>query len=154
MAKTRMFAIIAERNPAIYDLIPRGPQLVARITRAGGAAMLNPQPLPPKEQYLSASVELAQDVARAAAVAELYGASPSDMLGRIVDEWCGTPWPRPFPWPGPVDPEPEPHPDWDIAAGRLVGAMTLADIAERTPAGELRDALQRGAEQLAEVSAR
>jgi len=31
--------------------------------------------------------------------------------------------------------------------------MTLAGIAERTPQGELRDALQRGAEQMAEVSA-
>jgi len=155
MAKySPLFSIFARINPEIYDIIPRGPQRLEQIALRGSEAMLNPQPLPPKEAYLVASIDLAHDIARAAAIAEAAGGSSSDMLARIIDDWCGTYWPRPFPLPGPpVGPEPEPHPDWDISAGRLLGAMTLAGIAERTPQGELRDALRRGAEQMAEVSA-
>jgi len=81
MAKySPLFSIFARIDPKIYDIIPRGPQRLEQIALRGGEAMLNPQPLPPKEAYLVASVELAHDVARAAAIAEAAGGSSSDML--------------------------------------------------------------------------
>src|SRR5215207_7791031 len=116
---------IGRTIPEIFDIIPHGPLSAGHAGRAG-IAMLNPQPLPPAQRYLVASIDLAQTVAQAAILAEVSGGAGADVVARIVDEWCGTPWPRPFPWPGPIDPEPEPHPDWDIAAGRVAGAVTLS----------------------------
>ncbi|MEA2138835.1 MAG: hypothetical protein QOG56_1985 [Solirubrobacteraceae bacterium] len=157
MARSRqLLSLIGSINPAAWDaIIPQYRTFVEHVHRAGGEVMLNPQPLPPKEQYLISSIELARDVANAAAVVQLSGGSPGDMLARIFDEWCGTPWPRPFPWPPghpPVGPEPEPHPEWDIAAGRLAGALAVAGIAARTPQGDLQDALAKGAEMLLDAS--
>jgi hypothetical protein len=142
----RLLAVLGKINPAVWDaIIPHGPAVAHR-------AALNPQPLPPGEAFLHASAAVAQDIAYAAISAEAAG---SDAAGRIVsdaiDDWCGNrprPIPWPHPWPFPWPPEPEPHPDWDVAASRVVGALSLASMASRLEDGPARDALAKGAEQL------
>jgi hypothetical protein len=105
---SRLLAIIGRRLPAIYDVIPRGPQ--GRLSEVA----LNPQPLPPHE--LGAAV--AGEFVQAAWIAERFGQD----MGRVLDDlddWCPTrprwpklpPWWRPW-WP-PI-PDPEPHPEWFI----------------------------------------
>ncbi len=75
--------------------------------------LLNPQPLPPKGHWRSASVAQLT-IARALALHEAAEVLASDggerAMGRIqrnvggLDDWCGTrPHPRPYPWPwGPL----------------------------------------------------
>ena len=134
----RLLAVLGRINPAVWDAVfPHGP-----VGPAGRVA-LNPQPLPPKEAMLRASADVAHDIASAAVFAEAAGGEPGRLVSQVIDDWCGTK-PRPFPWP----PEPEPHPDWDIGASRVVGALTLAQVASRMEEGPARDALAKGAEQL------
>jgi hypothetical protein len=153
----RLLAVLGRINPAVWDaIIPHGP-LVARGSAVrsfsrGAEVALNPQPLPPEELFLRASAAVAHDIAFAAVSAQAAG---SDAAGRIVgeaiDDWCGTrprPFPWPHPWPFPWPPEPEPRPDWDVAASRVVGALSLASVASRLQDGPARDALAKGAEQL------
>ena len=153
----RLLAVLGKINPAVWDvIIPHGP-----VGPHGGfrhfskvAAELNPQPLPPKHELLVASAAVAHDIAFAAVSADAAGNdAASRIVARAVDDWCGTrppripiPWPRPWPFPWP--PEPDPHPEWDIAASRVVGALSLASVASRLEDGDLRDALGKGAEQL------
>jgi hypothetical protein len=142
----RLLAVLGRINPAVWDaIIPHGP--VGPAARVA----LNPQPLPPKEAMLRASAEVAHDIASAAVFAAAAGGEPGRLVSEVIDDWCGTrprpfPWPHPFPFPWP--PEPEPHPDWDIGASRVVGALTLAQVASRMEDGPARDALAKGAEQL------
>ncbi|CDX54870.1 conserved hypothetical protein [Mesorhizobium plurifarium] len=100
----KLLAIIGKRFPAIYDVIPRGPQ--------GGLARvaLNPQPLPPHE--LGAAV--AEEFVRCAWVAERGGLDMKALLSDL-DDWCPTrpKIPKLPPWWGPF-PEPEPHPEWFV----------------------------------------
>ena len=137
----RLLAVLGRINPAVWDaIIPHGPVGPQRVA-------LNPQPLPPKEAMLRAAAEVAHDIAFAAAA----GGEPGRLVSDVIDDWCGTkprpfPWPHPFPFPWP--PEPEPHPDWDIGASRVVGALTLAQVASRMEDGPARDALAKGAEQV------
>ena len=95
----KLLAIIGKRFPAIYDVIPRGPQ--------GGLARvaLNPQPLPPHE--LGAAV--AEEFVRCAWVAERGGLDMKALLSDL-DDWCPTrpKIPKLPPWWGPF-PEPEPR---------------------------------------------
>lgn len=49
---------------------------------------------------------------------------------------------------------PEPHPDWDVALARVVGGLVLAETAGRMLAGDLREAMSKGAEKLLEVGLR
>jgi hypothetical protein len=119
--------------------------------------MLNPQPLPPKEAFLVASAAAARDMAQAVISAEAAGSSTRELLARSIEDWCGTPhpWPWPWPWPGPwppVGPDPEPHPEWDFAASRLVGALTLGGMAARMREGESRAALEEAADQLLDAA--
>ena len=145
----RLLAVLGRINPAVWDaIIPHGPVGPQRVA-------LNPQPLPPHETFLFASAAVAHDIGFAAVSAEAAG---SDAAARIVseavDDWCGTrprPFPWPHPWPYPWPPEPEPRPDWDIAASRVVGALSLASVASRLQDGPARDALAKGAEQLLDV---
>jgi hypothetical protein len=145
----RLLAVLGKVNPAVWDaIIPHGPVV------AHSALELNPQPLPPKQELLLASAAVAHDIAFAAVSAEAAGAdSAARIVSRAIDDWCGTrpphiPIPWPGPWPFPWPPEPEPHPDWDIGASRVVGALALASVASRLEAGDARDALDKGAEQL------
>jgi len=94
----RLLALIGRRHPAIYDVIPRGGQLVS----------LNPQPIPPGVLGELAAAELL----RIGWLAERFGLD----LGAISDElddWCPTypKLPKLPPWWPPI-PDPEPHPDW------------------------------------------
>ncbi|RWK11846.1 MAG: hypothetical protein EOR43_05830 [Mesorhizobium sp.] len=101
----KLLAIIGKRIPAIYDVIPHGPQ--------GGLARvaLNPQPLPPHE--LGAAV--ADEFVRSAWVAERGGLDMKAVLSDL-DDWCPTrpKIPKLPPWWGPLPPEPEPHPEWFV----------------------------------------
>jgi hypothetical protein len=143
-------------NPAIFDAIfPHGPAHIA--ISAATAAELNPQPIPPGKRLQLASVEVAKEIARAASAAEASGnPEAAAIVSRAVEEWCGTPpWPKP--WPGPWPPELEEEGEGEeimpnADTSQLVGALTLASIASRMAEGELRDALNKGAEQLAETA--
>ncbi|TGQ56117.1 hypothetical protein EN836_04945 [Mesorhizobium sp. M1C.F.Ca.ET.193.01.1.1] len=101
----KLLAIIGKRIPAIYDVIPHGPQ--------GGLARvaLNPQPLPPHE--LGAAV--ADEFVRSAWVAERGGLDMKAVFSDL-DDWCPTrpKIPKLPPWWGPFPPEPEPHPEWFV----------------------------------------
>jgi hypothetical protein len=100
----KLLAIIGKRIPAIYDVIPHGPQWrLAQIA-------LNPQPLPPHE--LGAAI--ANEFVRYAWGAERGGLDMKALLSDL-DDWCPTrpKLPKLPPWWPPI-PEPEPHPDWFV----------------------------------------
>lgn len=143
---------ISRINPAVWDAIfPHGPLYRDRY----GAVALNPQPLPPKEIGERLQLEaglMARALVGLAVEADVRGDDPVRMVRELIDDWCGTPWPRkwPFPWPGPTfGPQLEP---WQINAGRVVGATVFASYASRLGEGPLRDALADGAERLAQVA--
>jgi hypothetical protein len=100
----KLLAIIGKRIPAIYDVIPRGPQ--GRLAQIA----LNPQPLPPHE--LGAAI--ADEFVRSAWSAE-RGGLDSKALMSDLDDWCPTrpKIPKLPPWWPPI-PEPEPHPEWFV----------------------------------------
>jgi hypothetical protein len=52
----RLLAIIGQRLPAIFDVIPRGP------LKSLSAVALNPQPLPPQELGAAMASEFVQNV--------------------------------------------------------------------------------------------
>ena len=100
----KLLAIIGKRIPAIYDVIPHGPQWrLAQIA-------LNPQPLPPHE--LGAAI--ADEFVRYAWGAERGGLDMKALLSDL-DDWCPTrpKIPKLPPWWPPI-PEPEPHPEWFV----------------------------------------
>ncbi|MEP6567836.1 MAG: hypothetical protein ABJB10_22090 [Mesorhizobium sp.] len=100
----KLLAIIGKRIPAIYDVIPHGPQWrLAQIA-------LNPQPLPPHE--LGAAI--ADEFVRYAWGAERSGLDMKGVLSDL-DDWCPTrpKLPKLPPWWPPI-PEPEPHPEWFV----------------------------------------
>jgi hypothetical protein len=131
----RLLAIIGRRFPAIYDVIPRGPQ--GRLAEVA----LNPQPLPPHE--LGAA--LAAEFIRTAWLADRFGLD----LGRVsddLDDWCPT---RPKkrlklpPWWPPI-PDPDPHPNWFIDFHLGFVARLAAASLEDTRIGEsINKAIER-----------
>src|SRR5512144_1539442 len=93
---------------------------------------------------------MAHAVASLAVEADVRG-EQSRFVSELIDDWCGTPWPKkwPWPWPGPHGaPDPEP---W-IETGRAIGAIVFASVGARLGEGELATALLEGAERLAEAS--
>ncbi|MFK0688037.1 hypothetical protein ACFX5Q_07510 [Mesorhizobium sp. IMUNJ 23033] len=100
----KLLAIIGKRIPAIFDVIPRGPQ--GRLVQIA----LNPQPLPPHE--LGAAI--ADEFVRCAWFAERGGLGMQALLSDL-DDWCPTrpKIPKLPPWWGPF-PDPEPRPDWFV----------------------------------------
>ena len=100
----KLLAIIGKRIPAIYDVIPHGPQW--RLAQVA----LNPQPLPPHE--LGAAI--ADEFVRYAWGAERGGLDMKALLSDL-DDWCPTrpKLPKLPPWWPPI-PEPEPHPEWFV----------------------------------------
>jgi hypothetical protein len=151
----KLLMVIGRINPRAWDaLIPHGPAIrqASRFERVA----LNPQPLPPREAFLVAAAQLANEVVRAA-VALGGREGNAGLVSELVDDWCGTPWPRrwPWPWPGPRPDDdgrgPQPDP-WDIATARAIGAIVFASTASRLGPGELRDVFERSAEQLAEAA--
>lgn len=129
----RLLAIIGKRLPAIFDIIPHGPQ--SRFLRGRSSEVeLNPQPLPPHE--LGAAI--AAEFTHAAWLADRFGLD----LGRVfddLDDWCPT---RPKklklpPWWPPI-PEPEPHPEWltDFHLGFAAHLAAVSAAFEGTRLGE------------------
>lgn len=151
----RLLGIFGKVNPAIWDAVfPHGPVLSPSSSLTlGSEVALNPQPLPPLEELHLASASVANEVARTAIAAEVAGTkSGAEIVAKAVDDWCGTPrgglpipWPEPWPLPWPP-PGPEPEPD--VKSSQIIGALTLASVASRMSGGEVRDALEKGAEQL------
>jgi hypothetical protein len=162
MAKaTQLLSVLARINPAIFDYIfPHGPvQSHAFASRIAQVA-LNPQPLPPEpppEKLQRVSALVAHNIAFAAIAAEAAGQDGGvRMITSAIDDWCGNGRPPiPIPWPGPwpfafaVDELPK---DLDVAASRLVGALSLAAVAQRMGAGKVREALAAGADKLMDAS--
>jgi hypothetical protein len=143
-------------DPSILDaIIPHSPAHIA--ISSAEASELNPQPLPPGKELQLASVEVAREIARAASAAEASGnPEAATIVARAVEEWCGNspkrfpiPWPHPWPFPWPPDPEEEFRPN--AGTSQVIGALTLASIASRMADGGVRNALDKGAEQLLEV---
>jgi hypothetical protein len=141
----RLLAILGRRFPAIYDVIPRGPQSLLRQGRLAEVA-LNPQPLPPHE--LGAAI--AAEFAHAIWLADRLGLD----AGRVfedLDDWCPT-RPRPKiklpPWWPPI-PDPEPHPEWllDLHLGFAARLAAVVGDFEGTRLGEsLNKAIDRSVE--------
>lgn len=135
----RLLAIIGKRLPAIYDIIPHGPQ------RRFAEVALNPQPLPPHE--LGASI--ASEIIHTAWLTDRFG-QDLGLAFDDLDDWCPTVPKRPKlpPWWPPI-PEPDPPPDWFIDfhlgfAARLAAAS--ADF-EDTRLGEFfNKAIERSLE--------
>jgi len=148
-----ILTILSTFPPEAFDAII--PHRHRRFARAGltdrvDLVSLNPQPLPPVERFLVASAELAHDIGRLAVETDLTNGGGSDLVRELVDDWCGTGWPRrwPFPWPGPG-----PRPDEvGLAGGRLAGAIVLASLGERMPGTDLGAAFSEASQKLAEVA--
>lgn len=152
----RLLAIIGRRLPAIYDVIPRGPQ--------GGIAsdrwvevMLNPQPLPPQPpDQLGAAV--AAEFIHTAWLASRLGIDQGKVF-EDLDDWCPTKpkWPKLPPWWWWHQPIPEPpHPDWFIDfhlgfAARL--AATASEIEDKSLAESLDRAADRSIKAIGSMKA-
>ncbi|MBW8848795.1 MAG: hypothetical protein JF607_28025 [Burkholderiales bacterium] len=136
----RLLALIGRRLPAIFDVIPRGPQGLAAIQDRVSAVALNPQPLPPAPEHLGAA--MAQEFAHTAWLADRLGLSWKSMA-QDLDDWCPTA-PRKLKLPAwwPPVPDPEPHPEW-LAELHLGFASKLAAISAAHPGGGFAASLDR-----------
>lgn len=148
-----MFAIRRIPPQAWDAIIPHGPPIGGGFGRGRGIVELNGQPTPPRPDPMVAAAEMARDLARVASSIESTGGGGADAIIRMVDDWCGTPWPHHWPWPVPFGGEgdPEPRPNWDVSMARVVGGLVLAETASRMLDGDLREAMATGAEKLLEV---
>jgi hypothetical protein len=141
----RLLAILGRRFPALYDLIPRGPQGLLLQGRLSEVA-LNPQPLPPHE--LGAAI--AAEFVHTTWLADRLGLDPG-LAFQDLDDWCPTgqrPKIKLPPWWPPI-PEPEPHPEWliDLHLGFASRLAAVAGDFEGTRLGEsLNKAIERSVE--------
>ena len=162
MAKaTQLLSVLARINPAIYDYIyPHGPVQTRGFASRIDEVALNPQPLPPEpppERLQRVSALVAHNIASAAIAMEASGQDAgARMVSSAIDDWCGNGRPPiPIPWPGPwpfAFDLVTPPKDLDIAASRLVGALTFAAVASRMGSGKVREALSAGADKLLDAS--
>ena len=152
MKTAALLAALGRIPPEAWDaVVGQGPLLRSRFDEVA----LNPQPLPPRDPFLTGAALIAHEVVGLAVRSDLRGEFSADLVHQIVDDWCGTPWPRklPWPWPGPR-PDEGPFPDpWRIDVGRAIGALVFASVGSRLADGDVRTALLEGAERLAEVAA-
>jgi hypothetical protein len=139
-SEQRLLALIGRRLPAIFDVIPRGPQGLFLQDRVSAVA-LNPQPLPPGPPELVGAA-LAQEFAHMAFVADRLGLNWKT-LSQDLDDWCPT-QPRKIKWPihWPPVPEPDPHPNW-FAELHLGFAAKLSAISADYPGTPLAATLDR-----------
>ncbi len=154
----RLLAFIAHRFPAAWDVIPRGPLLVAFGHTASAAdrvalnpqpippgveAGLNPQPLPPRELGVRVATELLQLTWLAARLGQEV--SP---IADWEDDPCPT-WPKRPKLPPHVGPvPPDPGPEW-LRDYHLGLASTLAGADGRIGESSLvTEALERSVEAL------
>ncbi len=119
-------------------------------------ASLNPQPLPPHppDKFVLAAVRMSYRLVTLAVEDAARNQGTVEWVSEMIDDWCPTPWPRKWPRPGPgFGPEDNPQPEpWSVAMAKASGAVVLASMAVRLGEGELRDALVKGAEKLAEAA--
>lgn len=151
-SEQRLLALIGKRLPAIFDVIPRGPQGLAALQDRVSAVALNPQPLPP--EFVGAA--LAQEFAHMAFVSDRLGLNWKTM-SQDLDDWCPT-QPRrikfPIHWP-PV-PEPDPHPNWfaELHLGFAAKLSAIsADYAGTPLAATLDRAVNRSIDALSQLRA-
>jgi hypothetical protein len=148
----KVLALMGRAKPEVFDVFPpHDPGVLDRVE----SVALNPQPLPPRDPLVTGAVIMSRRLAQLAVEADVQGEEPAEWLAQIIDEWCRTPWPRKWPWPGPGPgpgdgPSPEP---WAVNEARTAGAVVLASMAARLGEGDLREALARGAERLADTAA-
>ncbi|MGR0319424.1 hypothetical protein [Agromyces sp. ZXT2-3] len=150
--EVRLLALLGRIHKEIFDVFPpHGPILLDRFA----SVALNPQPLPPGPDPLVAGAAMASRLANQAIDAYLAGDdSRPQWLDEIIEEWCGTPWPRRFPLPWPPDPEGGPFPDpWDVASARAAGALVFASLATRFGGDEMSLAFRDASQRLAETAA-
>lgn len=148
---------VAVTRPLLSVFPPHGPV----ISMSFDEVALKPQPLPPLgDPIVAGAAAMSRRVAQLAIESHVRGERP-DWVAEVIDDWCGTPWPRKWPWPGPASgPHPDPwhevfgpHPEpWQVALGRGVGAVAFASVAARLGDEELQAVFFRGAEQLAEAA--
>jgi hypothetical protein len=134
----KLLALIAARFPAIYDVIPRGPQFVNPAQSYAEQRGLNPQPLPPR----AIGELVANEIVRLSWTAQQLGVE----LSPIAD-WDGDICPPPRKPPklhGPFPPvPPDPGPDW-ILDYHLGLASTLAAVEGRVAdSATVKDALEQ-----------
>ena len=148
----RMLSLLGHIRPEIFDVYPPHSHR-AHLQSRFDAVALNPQPLPPR--WLVAASELSGHIAEAVLDADLRGEDRPGWVSEVVDDWCGTGWPRrlPIPLPGPRGEGPQPDP-WDVAAAQLAGAVAFASLAARLGGGGAQETFARLAESLAEASSR
>lgn len=161
LATGSRLALITQISAATWHVVTAtGPDFAALhpqpLPPVENNAALNPQPLPPRDAVQLAAAAMAQEYARLAIETTIRGGSGERIIDDMVDDWCLTGWPRT--WPIPVvpggPPEPGPRPNEAVIApeladaGRIVGALVLANIGSRLAAGQLGAALSRGAERL------
>ncbi len=151
MRLVELLASIGRLPPQAWDAII--PQWIGSHSHLSEVA-LNPQPLPPAEAFVVAAARMAHDVARLSIEAQVAGGTSPKFASALIDDWCGTYWPRywPWPWPGPR-PDEGPLPDpWLINQGRIVGSIVFASYGVRLGKGEMADVFLAGAERLAETA--
>ncbi|MCE4556033.1 hypothetical protein [Pelomonas cellulosilytica] len=144
----RLLAIIGRRLPAIYDVIPRGPQGLAGLHERVNAAALNPQPLPPE----ALGAALAQEFAHTAWTADRLGLAWKN-VAQDLDDWCPTrPHKIKFPIHWPPIPEPDPQPNW-LAGLHLGFAAKLSAISADNPslAATLDRAINRSIDAISQL---
>ncbi len=141
----RLMSLIGRISPSAWDaIIPHGPA----VATAKGEP--NPQPSA-EDRAQRAAVETANQIAQAAISAEAMGGKGAALVRGLIDDWCGTPWPRLWPWPSPPQPGPEPPLPYDVGSCRVAGALAFASLAARMQEGELRDAFADGSTRLFEA---
>lgn len=126
MISRQLLAIIGQRLPAIYDVIPRGPIGGFSPFRFSEAA-LNPQPLPPVD--LGAAI--ASEFVHTAWLADRFGLDHG-IAFKELDEWCptsGSKFKAPPFFSGP-SPDPEPRPEW-LRDYHVGFAARLASVSDR-----------------------
>ncbi|MFF7454051.1 hypothetical protein [Kitasatospora sp. NPDC008115] len=161
-----LVSLVGRLNPAALDgLIPHEAAhgvldglLATRAGTAGGAAGLNPQPLPPVAAALRLSVaRTVNAVANAAITARVSGGDAGRILAEAGDDWCGTPhgripWPRhwPLPWP-PEGPLPI-DPGFATPAVQAQAALALQGYANGIADEQLKSSFGELAEKLADAA--
>lgn len=148
----RMLSLLGRIRPEIFDVFPPHGHRAHLLSRFESVA-LNPQPLPPR--WMLAASDLAGYIAGAVLESELRGEGEPGWVAEVVDDWCGTGWPRrlPIPLPGPRGEGPQPEP-WDVAAAQVTAAVAFASLAARLAPSGAQETFARLAESLAEASSR
>jgi len=153
-SEQRLLALIGRRLPAIFDVIPRGPQGLSLQDRVSAVA-LNPQPLPPGPPELVGAA-LAQEFAHMAFVSDRLGLAWKSM-SQDLDDWCPTqPRKIKFPIHWPPLPEPDPHPNWfaELHLGFAAKLSAIsADYAGTPLAATLDRAVNRSIDALSQLRA-